>query len=267
MRQYLQVITNTTTPLPTARWKTADAHIKPQVSQLVSVGYSQNIKNNIWELSAEAYWRSTQHILEYKPGADFLLQAYPETQLLEGRNKSYGLELMVAKKKGELTGWLNYTLARTLNQVSEGTDFGQQINGGDWYRANYDRPHSVNMNLTIRQGRHHSFSFTVAYSTGRPYTAPEGFLRYRNRVYPYYNERNQYRLPDYHRLDFAWNIYNPSLKNRRWQGHWTFTVYNLYGRRNIYSIFYRTEAQVTNAYRLSIFGAPIPSLTYNMMFN
>ncbi|GAB3757981.1 TonB-dependent receptor [Spirosoma pomorum] len=267
MRQYLQVITNTTTPLPTARWKTADAHIKPQVSQLFSVGYSQNIKNNIWELSAEAYWRNTQHILDYKPGADFLLQAYPETQLLRGRNKSYGLELMVAKKKGELTGWLNYTLARTLNQVSEGTDFGQQINGGDWYRANYDRPHSVNMNLTIRQGRHHSFSFTVAYSTGRPYTAPEGFLRYRNRVYPYYNERNQYRLPDYHRLDFAWNIYNPSLKNRRWQGHWTFTVYNLYGRRNIYSIFYRTEAQVTNAYRLSIFGAPIPSLTYNMAFN
>ncbi|GAB4016131.1 TonB-dependent receptor [Spirosoma migulaei] len=266
MRQYLQVITNTTTPLPTSRWKTSDAHIQPQVSQLFSAGYFQNSKNNIFELSAEVYWRSTQHILDYKPGADFLLQPYPETQLLPGKSKAYGLEVMVSKKKGELTGWVNYTFARTLNQVNQGVDFQQQINGGNWYRANYDRPHSLNMSLTINQGKHHSFSFNFAYSSGRPYTAPEGFIRYQGRTYPYYDERNQYRLPDYHRLDFAWNIYNPSMKNRRWQGHWTFTVYNLYGRKNVYSIFYRTEGQATNPYRLSIFGAPIPSLTYNFEF-
>lgn len=266
MRQYLQVITNTTTPLPTARWKTADAHIAPQVSQLVSAGYFRNSANNIFELSAEVYWRSTQHVLDYKPGADFLLQPYPETQLLAGRSKAYGLELMLARKKGELTGWVNYTYARTFNQVSQGAGFQDQINGGDWYRANYDRPHSVNISLNINQGKHHSFSFNFAYSTGRPFTAPEGFIRYQGRTYPYYNERNQYRLPDYHRLDFAWNIYNPSQKNKRWQGHWTFTVYNLYGRRNVYSIFYRTEGQATNPYRLSIFGAPIPSLSYNFEF-
>ncbi|MBN8823659.1 MULTISPECIES: TonB-dependent receptor [unclassified Spirosoma] len=266
MRQYLQVITNTTTPLPTSRWKTSDAHIQPQVSQLWSAGYFHNSKNNIFELSAEVYWRSTQHILDYKPGADFLLQPYPETQLLPGRSKAYGLEIMMAKKKGELTGWVNYTYARTLNQVAAGVDFQQQINGGDWYKANYDRPHSLNISLNINQGRHHSFSFNFSYSTGRPYTAPEGFIRYQGRTYPYYDERNQYRLPDYHRLDFAWNIYNPSMKNRRWQGHWTFTVYNLYGRRNVYSIFYRTEGQATNPYRLSIFAAPIPSLTYNFEF-
>ncbi|GAB3800518.1 TonB-dependent receptor [Spirosoma humi] len=266
MRQYLQVITNTTTPLPTSRWKTADAHIQPQVSQLWSAGYFRNSKNNIFEVSAELYWRTTQHILDYKPGADFLLQPYPETQLLPGRSKAYGLEVMVAKKKGELTGWVNYTFARTLNQVNEGVDFQQQINRGDWYRANYDRPHNLNMSLTINQGRTHSFSFNFSYSSGRPYTAPEGFIRYQGRTYPYYNERNQYRLPDYHRLDFAWNIYSPSMKNRRWQGHWTFTVYNLYGRKNVYSIFYRTEGQATNPYRLSIFGAPIPSLTYNFEF-
>ncbi len=266
MRQYLQVITNTTTPLPTARWKTADQHIQPQVSQLVSAGWFQNLKNNIYEVTAEVYWRSTQHILDYKPGANFLLQPYPETQLLQGRSKAYGLELMVSKKKGELTGWVNYTYSRTFNQVIAGADFTQQINGGDWYRANYDRPHSFNASLNINQGKHHSFSFNFVYSTGRPYTAPEGFIRYQDRVYPYYNERNQYRLPDYHRLDFAWNIYNPSLKDRRWQGHWTFTVYNLYGRKNAYSIYYRTEGQGTNPYRLAIFAAPIPSLSYNFEF-
>ena len=266
MRQYLQVITNTTTPLPTSRWKTADAHIRPQISELLSAGYFQSSANNIFEVSAEVYWRRTQQVLDYKPGADFLLQPYPETQLLSGRSRAYGLEVMVAKKKGELTGWVNYTYARTLNQVDEGADFRQRINGGAWYRANYDRPHSVNISLNINQTRHHSFSFNFAYSTGRPYTAPEGFVRYQGRTYPYYNERNQYRLPAYHRLDFAWNIYNASLKNRRWQGHWTFTVYNLYGRKNAYSIFYRTEGQATNPYRLAIFAAPIPSLTYNFEF-
>ena len=266
MRQYLQVITNTTTPLPTARWKTADAHIGPQVSELLSAGYFKNSANNIFEVSAEVYWRRTRHVLDYKPGADFLLQPYPETQLLSGRSRAYGLEVMLAKKKGELTGWVNYTYARTQNQVDEGVDFRQRINGGNWYAANYDRPHSLNVSLNINQTKHHSFSFNFAYSTGRPFTAPEGFIRYQGRTYPYYNERNQYRLPAYHRLDFAWNIYNPSLKARRWQGHWTFTVYNLYGRKNAYSIYYRTEGQATNPYRLAIFAAPIPSLTYNIEF-
>ncbi|HEY0110986.1 MAG TPA: TonB-dependent receptor, partial [Fibrella sp.] len=241
MRQYLQIISNTTTPLPTSRWKTADAHIRPQISQLWSVGWFQNTPDNIYEYSVETYWRTTRNVLDYKPGADFLLQPYPETQLLTGRNQAYGLEVMVAKKKGELTGWVNYTYARTLNQVDEGANFSQRINGGDWYRANYDRPHSLNASVNINQGKHHSFSFNFVYSTGRPYTAPEGFVRYQDRNYPYYNERNQRRLPDYHRLDFAWTISNPTLKKRRWQGRWNFTVYNLYGHQNAYSIFFRTE--------------------------
>lgn len=266
MRQYLQVVTNTTTPLPTARWKTSDEHIKPQISQLVSAGWFHNFRNNVYEISLEGYWRTTQNVIDYKPGADFLLQPYPETQLLSGKSKAYGVETMLSKKKGELTGWVNYTFARTFNQVNEGADFQQRINSGDWYNANYDRPHSLNISLTINQGKHHSFSFNFAYSTGRPYTAPEGYVRYQNRNYPFYNERNTYRIPDYHRLDFSWNIYNPSLKNRRWQSHWTFTVYNLYGRKNAYSIFFRTEGQATNPYRLAIFAAPIPSLTYNFEF-
>lgn len=264
MRQYLQIITNTTTPLPTARWKTSDANIKPQVSQLVSVGWFQNMKDNTFEFSAEAYWRTTKNTLDYKPGADFLLQAYPETQLVPARGKAYGLELMFSKKKGELTGWLNYTYARSLNQVLSTVDFKEQINNGDWYRANYDRPHSLNLSINLNQGKTHSFSFNFVYSTGRPYTAPEGQVFYRGRVYPYYNERNQERLPDYHRLDFAWNIYNPSLKNRRWQGHWTFTIYNLYGRKNAYSIYFKQYELYP--YRLAIFAAPIPSLSYNFDF-
>ena len=266
MRQYLQVVSNTTTPLPTSRWKTSDAHIRPQVSQLWSAGYYQNFKESILEMSAEVYYRHTANILDYKPGANFLLDPHPETKLLAGRSRAYGLETMLTKKKGELTGWINYTYARTFNQVLTGADFFQQINEGNWYRANYDRPHSVNLSLNVQQGKHHSFSFNFVYSTGRPYTSPKGFIRYQDRNYPYYDARNQNRLPAYHRLDLAWNIYNPSLRDRRWQGHWTFTVYNLYGRKNAYSIYYRTEGQASNPYRLAIFAAPIPSLTYNFEF-
>lgn len=266
MRQYIQVITNTTTPLPTARWKTSDLHIKPQVASMFAGGVFHNFKDNIYELNAEIYYRNTNNIVDYKPGADFLLNPYPETQLLQGINRSYGFELMISKKKGEATGWINYTYARSENKVSEGQFFDQQINFGDWYRANYDRPHSFNATLVINQGKHHDFSFNFTYSTGRPYTIPKGFIVFQGFNFPFYDVRNNGRIPDYHRLDFAWNIYNPSMKDKRWKGHWTFTVYNLYGRKNAYSVFLRTQGASIKPYKLTIFGSPIPSLSYNFKF-
>ncbi|SOD90476.1 TonB-dependent receptor [Spirosoma fluviale] len=266
MRQYLQVVTNTTTPLPTSRWKTSDPNVRPQVSQLVTAGLVHSFKNNIYELTLEGYYRFTQHIIDYRPGADFLLQPYPETQLLQGRSKAYGVESMISKKKGELTGWLSYTYARTLNQVNEGPTVQESVNNGNWYRANYDRPHAVNANMTIDVDRHNSFSFTFAYSTGRPYSTPTGFVTIDGAQYPYYGVRNNSRLPDYHRLDFSWNIYNPGMKARRWEGRWAFTVYNLYGKKNAYSIFFKAENGKTNAYQLQIFAAPIASLSYNFVF-
>lgn len=267
MRQYLQVVSNTTTPIPTARWKASDTYIKPQVSSLYTVGIFHNLPSAIYEVSGEVYYRLTNNIIDYRPGADFLLQQFPEGELLQGQNKSYGLELMVSKKKGELTGWLNYTYSRSLNKVNEGDAITQQINLGNWYAANYDRPHSFNSTIVVNQGKHHDFSFNFTYSTGRPYSTPQGFIQYQGRVYPYYEIRNNSRLPDYHRLDFAWNIYQPSMKEKRWKGNWTFTVYNLYGRKNAYSIFLRTQGQAIKAYKLSIFNAPLLSLSYNFKFS
>jgi hypothetical protein len=267
MRQYLQVVTNTTTPLPTARWKTADPHVQPQISDLVSAGWFQNLKNNVYELSVEGYYRWTRNVLDYRPGADFLLQPYPETQLLTGLGRAYGVEVLLSKKKSVLTGWLSYTYARTFNQIDAGPTFRERINGGAWYPANYDRPHSLNTSLTIAANRYHAFSFTFVYGTGRPYTAPTGYVVYQGRTYPYYVERNQRRLPDYHRLDFSWTINNPSLKSRRWQGSWVFTVYNLYGRQNAYSVFFRSTTRGLDAYQLQILAAPLVSLTYNFEFS
>ena len=266
MRQYMQVVTNTTTPLPTSRWKSSDLNIKPQVSTLLSGGLFHNLPGNIYEFSLEAYYRLTNNIIDYKPGADFLLDGYPETQLLQGKNRSYGLEIMFSKKKGEATGWINYTYSRSQNQVSEGTGFGEQINFGKWYSANYDRPHSFNASIIINQGTHHDFSFNFSYSTGRPYTLPEGFIIYQGRSYPYYGERNNARLPDYHRLDFAWNIYQPGMKDKRFKSHFTFTIFNLYGKKNAYSVFVRSSGTAISSYKLVVFGAPIVSLSYNFKF-
>ncbi len=267
MRQYLQVVTNTTTPLPTSRWKTSDNYIKPQISNLITVGYFQELNDNVIEYSVEAYFRKTDNIVDYKPGADFLLQEYPESQILQGKNNSYGLEFMLSKKKGELTGWANYTYARSFNRINEGPGITEQINQGDWYNANYDRPHTVNITAIINQGSHHDFSFNFAYSTGRPFTMPQGFIQYQENSYPFYSLRNNARIPDYHRLDFSWNIYNPSMnEKRRFKGNWNFTVYNLYGRKNAYSVFLKSRGTQIDANKLTVFGAPILSLAYNFKF-
>jgi TonB dependent receptor/TonB-dependent Receptor Plug Domain len=266
MRQYLQVISNTTTPIPTSRWKSSDPNIKPQISNLVSAGYFRNFDDNIYEFSSEAYYKTTDNIIDYKPGASFLLQKNIETELLQGKNKAYGIELMFSKKKGEFTGWINYTYARSLNKVKEGIANSQQINYGNWYATNYDRPNTINAAIVIAQTKMHDFSFNFTYSSGRPYTIPKAFIQSNGVTYPFYTDRNNARIPDYHRLDFSWNIYNPKNLHKKFKGNWNFTVYNLYGRKNAYSVFIRSTERVSTPYKLTIFGAPIPSLSYNFKF-
>jgi TonB dependent receptor/TonB-dependent Receptor Plug Domain len=265
MRQYLQVVSNTTTPLPTSRWATSNSYIKPQVSQLISAGLFRNSSNNIYEFSLEGYYRSTDNVLDFKPGADFLFQPYIETQTLQGKGKAYGVELMLSKKKGEVTGWINYTYSRALNQIKFSDRFDEQINGGNWYATNYDRPHSFNSTISISQGGHHEFGFTFVYNTGRPFTVPDGFVEYNAVKYPYFIDRNNARIKDYHRLDFSWTIRNPSMQKRRWEGSWTIAVYNVYARQNAYSVYLKGDKGL-KAYQLTIFGSAIPSITYNFKF-
>jgi hypothetical protein len=266
MRQYLQIVSNTTTPIPTSRWKTSDANIKPQVSHLFTVGSYKSFEGNIFDMSLEGYYRRSNNIIDYKPGADFLLQKFPETQLVQGFSTSYGIEAMFSKKKGNLTGWTNYTYARTFNQVYATTNVLDQVNGGNPYRANYDRPHTFNTSIDIAVDKHNSFAFNFVLSSGRPYSKPVGFVNYQNNFYPFYDERNNARIPTYHRLDFSWNISNPSMKDRRYTGNWAFSVYNVYAHKNAYSVYFKTENGSIKAYKLQIFGAPIVSLAYNFKF-
>jgi TonB dependent receptor/CarboxypepD_reg-like domain/TonB-dependent Receptor Plug Domain len=269
MQQFIQVISNTTTPLPTSRWKTSDNYIKPQVSSMYSAGFFKNFRDNIFEVSLEGYYRETDNILDYKPGADFVLQPYLETEVLQGKNRSYGIEVMLSKKKGVISGWASYTYSRSENQVNEANTFRDQINGGNWYLANYDRPHSFNATINIAPTPIHTFSFNFSLSSGRPFTSPTGYVKYQSQLFPFYDSRNNDRISDYHRLDFSWTIDNPQQylnTNKRWKGSWVFTIYNLYGRSNAYSVYYRSENNIVKPYQLTIFNSIFPSLTYNFKF-
>ncbi len=264
-QQFLNLISNNTTPLPTSRWKIADENILPQQSDFLSLGYFKTWKENIWEASLETYFRDTKNTIDYISGANLQLNSTIETQLLQGRGRAFGAELMVSKKKGEWTGWISYTFARSLQQTT-GTYSEQKINNGDWYASNYDKPHTVNIVLNATPDKHNSFSFIFAYNTGRPFSSPTGTYTLDGQQLPLYTSRNNDRIPDYHRLDLSWTITNPSMKEKRWQGSWIFTVYNIYGRSNPYSVFFANGKDGTKAYQLSVFASPLVSLAYNFKF-
>ncbi|WP_116108359.1 TonB-dependent receptor [Lewinella sp. IMCC34191] len=273
-RQYLQNIFNSTTPLPSSRWKVSDNNILPQRSHLYSLGAYQ-LLGEAYELSLEGYHRDISNLLEYKPGADFFLSPDVETDLLQGQGRTYGGELSLRKTGGLFRGEVNYTYARAFNRV-DGPGLTTQINGGDWYRGYFDQPHTVNTHFTFDDQRTHRVSLNLVVQSNRPYSVPNGYLPIGNLTVPIFLERNNARLPLYHRLDVSWTIHNPGMRHRRWIGDWTLTVYNLYGRKNAYNIYYQPRDSGENAqifgssplasYQLTIFGSPIVSLSYSFKF-
>lgn len=266
MQQFFQLLSNNTTPLPTSRWKTASAYIKPQKSDFVSLGLFKTFNENVYETSLETYYRDVQNTLDFVSGANLQLNPNIETQLVTGKGKAYGFELMLQKKKGEMTGWISYTYARAFSQMVGDFPEVQSINGGNWFPTNYDKPHTFNAMINMTPTPHHSFSFTFAYNTGRPFSSPSGLYEIGGKRYPVFSERNNDRIRDYHRLDFSWTISNPSMKHVRWEGSWVFTVYNLYGRKNPYSLFFKSTKYGIQPYELSVFASPFVSLTYNFKF-
>jgi outer membrane receptor protein involved in Fe transport len=275
-RQYLQNIFNATTPLPTSRWKVADPNIGPQTANLVSAGISHVTADGNYAFRLETYYRQLIDLLDYKPGADFFLNPAVETDLLRGEGRAYGVELTANRRAGRLTGEINYAFARVENRV-DGQDFGTRINRGEWFAGYFDQPHTFSANLILDQGKTHELGFNFVVQSNRPYTVPNGFVDINGTDIPLFLERNNARLPLYHRLDFSWTITNLKRQQRDWTGEWVFTVYNIYGRDNAYNIFFQPRDAGTPplgifsgspfaAYRLSIFGAPVLSLAYKFTF-
>jgi hypothetical protein len=265
MRQYIHLISNTTSPTPIDLWQVSNEYMPPQIADNYSLGYFLNLKDNTWETSAEIFFKEMRNLVEYKDFPTLFLNNHIETELLTGSGRAYGGELYIRKLKGKWTGWISYTYSQTELKVSSknGTE---SVNNGRWYPSNYNKPHTFNLVLDRKLLGRGAFSLIVSYNTGRPLTAIESSYIVGGTVVPIYSERNKYRIPDYLRVDASLTIGNVIKKV---EDSMVFSVYNLFGRDNAYSIFYQRPANnyfVPKPYKLSVLGAVLPSLTYNIKF-
>ncbi|TRX71688.1 TonB-dependent receptor [Carboxylicivirga sp. M1479] len=265
MYQYIQMISNTAAMAPTDIWKLSDKYLKPQRGDQYSIGFYKNMRSNSIEASIETYYKKLDNIIDYKGGAQLVMNEHLETDVLNGKGKAYGVEMMVQKKRGKLTGWVNYTYSRILHKIDSEFDE-EQVNNGDYFPANYDKPHDFKFVANYKFSRRLNVSSNFFYSTGRPFTAPVAYYEFGGSQKVYYSDRNTMRMPDYIRLDMAATINGNLVKKKMNHSSWTFAVYNLMGRQNTYNIFFRTEGEQVQGYKMSIFAQPIFTVTYNFKF-
>jgi len=265
LRQYIHLLSNTTTISPTDIWKLSDPNIRPQTGEQFSLGYYQNFKSNTIETSVEVYYKRMHNYLDYKSGGVLVMNHHIETDVLTTRGKEYGVELMIKKLSGKLNGWISYTYSRTLLQQDDPLA-GETINHGDYYPANFDKPHNLNFIGNYRVNHRFSISLNVVYSTGRPITLPIAIYDLGGSQRVYYSDRNQYRIPDYFRTDLSMNIEGNHKIKKLKHSSWTIGVYNLTARKNPYSIYFTEENGIIKGYKLSIFGTAIGFITYNFRF-
>jgi len=265
LRQYIHLLSNTTIIAPTDIWKLSDPNIRPQLGEQVSLGFYKNFKSNTIETSAEVYYKKIKDYLDYKPGATLIMNHDIETDVVNTKGKAYGMEVMVKKPGGKLNGWVSYTYSRILLRAYDTTQ-GAVINGGDYYPANYDKPHDVTLAGNFRVNHRFSVSLNFNYSTGRPITLPIGRYVYAGAERVLYSDRNAYRIPDYYRTDLAMNIEGNHKVHQKTHNSWTIGFYNLLGRKNPYSVYFVTENGFIHGYKLSIFGSVIPFVNFNIRF-
>ena len=262
LHQYIFMLSNTIALSPTDKWQLSNNNIKPMTGNQFSLGLYSNLINPALEVSVEGYLKKVHNLVEYKDGANLVVNEHPEMDVLQGELDSYGIELMVKKPFGKLNGWINYTYASATVLVDNKIT-GEQNNFGRSYPANYDKPHSLNVVANYKISKRVSFSGNVVYSTGRPITYPTAIYYQDGQKILNYSLRNEYRIPDYFRIDLALK-FEGSLKRKKFlHGSWIFSVYNLTGRKNAYSVYFKSEDGEINGYKLSIFGAPIFSVTYD----
>jgi hypothetical protein len=260
--QYIHMISNTSSMSPTDTWKLSDKYLEPQRSDQVSLGLYRTFGRKAVETSVEAYYKRFKNILDYKSGATLMMNEHLETDVINGTGKAYGIELMLRKQSGVLNGWISYTYSRTFLKI-DGYYEVEKVNNGNFYPADYDKPHDLKILANLKFMRWFNTTANFMYNTGRPITYPVAFYRFNNRSHVYYSNRNEYRIPDYIRFDLA-ATFNGNLKARKLNhSSLTFSVYNVLGRKNPYSIFFRTEEGMIKGYQMSIFSRPVFMLSYN----
>ena len=262
MVQNVHLISNTNSPTPLDIWLPTTQYIKPLIADQVGLGYFRNFRDNVIETSVEVYYKKMQNVIDYKDGAQLFLNENVETELLHGEGTAYGLEMLVKKQQGKFTGWLSYTLARSNRKIPG-------INGGKEYPSAYDRTHDISVILSYELNKQWTFSGNWVFSTGNPTSYPAAKYSIQGNSIYYYTSRNSNRIPDYHRLDLSVNHDFKSNERHKFKQSLNISLYNVYARRNAYSITYRQNADnpnISEAVRLSIIGTVIPSVTYNFNF-
>jgi outer membrane receptor protein involved in Fe transport len=261
MHQSLFMLNNTLTIAPNTQWKLADYYLVPARGNQISVGIFRNIPEKGLETSVETFFKTTRHYPEFRDGADFLDGSPIESQVLQGKQKSYGIELSLKYSAKKIDGWLAYTYSRALVKIDGGTSW-NTVNRGESYPASFDIPHALNALLNYHPGRRIGLSTVLTYQTGRPITYPVSIYYIDGVPYTDYSKRNQYNIPDYFRLDASATLEGNLKKKKPFHSSLVFSVYNLTGRKNPYSIYFRPEHGEIHSYKYSVIGVPLITLTW-----
>jgi len=263
MRQYLFMLSNTVTISPTDQWKLADYHIDPQSSYQVTGGFYHIFPRLGLSSSVELYYKYSKDIVEYKDGADFITSPLTETVVLQGLQNAYGAEFMLQKISGRLDGWISYTLSRSEMLVQGNNEF-ESINNGQSYPSNFDRPHVLNVVANYNINRRFSVGSNLVYMSGRPVTYPTSLYYINTVAFIDYYARNQFRIPDYFRMDLSFNIEGNLKADKFMHSTWSLNVYNLLGRNNPQSIYFTPNEYFIKGYAFSVIGAPIFTISWNV---
>lgn len=267
MVQYMQLVSNTQSPSPLDVWTPSDNYIKPQLADQVSLGYFKNFKDGDYTFELETFYKKVQNRIDYIDGADLIANEAIEQVILNGKMRSYGLELLLRKNEGRLNGWVAYTLSRSEQQTPGRTPNETGINNGNWYRSAYDKTHNLALTGNYKLDKRWTLGAAFTLQSGQPVTFPTGKYVFEGITVPSYNSRNEDRLPTYHRLDVSATLTPKKYENKRFKGEWIFGIYNLYSRNNAASISFRQNEDTgfNESVKLSIFGI-VPSVSYNFKF-
>jgi hypothetical protein len=266
MYQYLHLVSNTTAVTPVDIWQPSGYYFKPQRSDQVSLGYFRDFAEKKYGASIEVFYKMLDNVIDFKDGAQLILNDHLETDLLQGKGTAHGVELSLTKNAGRLTGSVNYTYARAFRKIA-GPTTAESISEGKKYPANFDQPHIANASWKYRLSRRYFFTGNFTFHSGRPVTIPLAAFVYEHGSVTYFSERNQYRIPDYHRLDLGLIMEGNHRRKKAGKATWSLFVYNVYARRNAYTVFFRNdESGIPKPYQLSIVGTIMPSLSYNFRF-
>lgn len=259
--QYIQQAQNSVAGSPFSIWFPSSPNVKPQSADQVATGYFRNFKKGMFEASVEVYYKSIKNAVDFRDFADLLLNKFLEGQVLEGKGKGYGIELMFRKNIGKLTGWVSYAYSRAFKEVAG-------INDGNAYPSSYDRPNDFSIVANYDLNPRISFGLSWIYLTGQPVTFPVGKFEYGGDNIPVYSDRNSYRMPDYHRLDISFTWRDDQTRKKRFHNEFNISIYNAYNRKNAWMINFQTDPvdpSVTYAEMTYLFGI-VPTFTWNFRF-